>query len=132
MSLVFTPCQRSLTQCIFRGNNIPYKLDQDSTQSFSHSFPACPNIVYINTSVSFNLTSNMLTLPRFTVALALASSIFGVTISAVPSRRSGELWEGLEHEEVDLRGLAPSRRSGELWLGAEHEEVDVSSTLALI
>jgi hypothetical protein len=67
----------------------------------------------------------MLTLSRFTVALALASSILGVAIPAVPSRRSGELWEGLEHEEVDLGGLASSRRSGELWLGAEHEEVDV-------
>jgi hypothetical protein len=66
----------------------------------------------------------MLTLSRFVVALALASSIFAITIPAVPSRRSGELWEGLEHEEVDLGGLAPSRRSGELWLGEEHQEVD--------
>ncbi|KAG1771651.1 hypothetical protein EV702DRAFT_1136357 [Suillus placidus] len=68
----------------------------------------------------------MLTLSRFTVALALASSIFGVTVtmSAVPSRRSGELWEGLEHEEVDLRSLAPPLRSGELWLGAEHKALD--------
>ncbi|KAG1751347.1 uncharacterized protein EDB91DRAFT_1343819 [Suillus paluster] len=63
-------------------------------------------------------------LSRFTVALALASSILGATIPAVPSRRSGELWAGAEHEEVDPVGLAASRRSGELWEGAEHEEVD--------
>ncbi|KAG2113331.1 hypothetical protein BD769DRAFT_1673714 [Suillus cothurnatus] len=56
----------------------------------------------------------MLTLFRFAVALAFSSSIFGITIPAAPSRRSGELWEGLEHE-VDLGGLTPSRRSGELW-----------------
>lgn len=64
----------------------------------------------------------MLTLSRFAVALTFSSSIFGITIPAAPSRRSGELWEGLEHE-VDLGGLTPSRRSGELWVGAEHEEV---------
>ncbi|KAG1812175.1 uncharacterized protein BJ212DRAFT_1371940 [Suillus subaureus] len=86
----------------------------------------CPNIVYINTPIWFNLTSNMLTLSHFAVALALASSILGVIIPVVPSRRSGELWEGLEHEEVDIGNLAPSRRSGELWLGAEHEEIDVA------
>ncbi|KAG2749491.1 hypothetical protein P692DRAFT_20731617 [Suillus brevipes Sb2] len=40
-----------------------------------------------------------------------------------PSRRSGELWRGLEHEEVARDGGAPSRRSGELWRGLEHEEV---------
>jgi hypothetical protein len=40
-----------------------------------------------------------------------------------PSRRSGELWEGIEHEEVARDGGAPSRRSGELWRGLEHEEV---------
>ncbi|KAG1803126.1 uncharacterized protein BJ212DRAFT_992849 [Suillus subaureus] len=43
-------------------------------------------------------------------------------------RRSGELWKGREHEEVDLvTGL--SRRSGELWHGLEHEEVSASPNL---
>ncbi|KAJ8594056.1 hypothetical protein M405DRAFT_809788 [Rhizopogon salebrosus TDB-379] len=41
----------------------------------------------------------------------------------VPSRRSGELWRGLEHEEITKDGPVPSRRSGELWRGLEHEEV---------
>lgn len=41
-----------------------------------------------------------------------------------PSRRSGELWEGIEHEEVARD--APSRRSGELWRGLEHVEVSTS------
>lgn len=43
-----------------------------------------------------------------------------------PSRRSGELWEGIEHEEVARDGGAPSRRSGELWRGLEHVEVSAS------
>ncbi|KAG2362645.1 hypothetical protein BDR07DRAFT_1376386 [Suillus spraguei] len=43
-----------------------------------------------------------------------------------PSRRSGELWEGIEHQEVARDGEAPSRRSGELWRGLEHEEVEVA------
>ncbi|KAG1808369.1 uncharacterized protein BJ212DRAFT_1484998 [Suillus subaureus] len=43
-------------------------------------------------------------------------------------RRSGELWKGREHEEVDLvTGL--SRRSGELWRGLEHEEVSALPNL---
>jgi len=47
-------------------------------------------------------------------------------LSAV--RRSGELWRGREHEEVDpsvvtSTGPALPRRSGELWLGVEHEEI---------
>lgn len=43
-----------------------------------------------------------------------------------PSRRSGELWEGTEHEEVARNGGAPSRRSGELWRGLEHVVVSTS------
>lgn len=43
-----------------------------------------------------------------------------------PSRRSGELWRGIEHEEVAPVGRAPSRRSGELWRGLEHEEISAS------
>jgi hypothetical protein len=43
-----------------------------------------------------------------------------------PSRRSGELWRGLEHEEVAPAGRAHSRRSGELWRGLEHEEISAS------
>ncbi|KAG1745566.1 hypothetical protein EDD22DRAFT_283681 [Suillus occidentalis] len=42
------------------------------------------------------------------------------------SRRSGELWRGLEHEEVTPIGRTPSRRSGELWRGLEHEEISAS------
>lgn len=42
------------------------------------------------------------------------------------SRRSGELWRGIEHEEVAPAGRAHSRRSGELWRGLEHEEISVS------
>lgn len=38
------------------------------------------------------------------------------------SRRSDELWRGIEHEEV-APVTGPSRRSGELWRGLEHEEV---------
>lgn len=41
-----------------------------------------------------------------------------------PSRRSGELWKGIEHEEVARD--APSRRSGELWRGLEHVEISTS------
>jgi hypothetical protein len=40
-----------------------------------------------------------------------------------PSRRSGELWKGIEHQEVARDGGAASRRSGELWKGIEHQEV---------
>ncbi|KAG1737324.1 hypothetical protein EDB19DRAFT_989020 [Suillus lakei] len=43
-----------------------------------------------------------------------------------PFRRSGELWRGIEHEEVAPVGRAPSRRSGELWRGLEHEEISAS------
>ncbi|KAG2096106.1 uncharacterized protein F5147DRAFT_778471 [Suillus discolor] len=43
-----------------------------------------------------------------------------------PSRRSGELWEGIEHEEVARDGGAPARRSGELWRGLEHVEISTS------
>ena len=44
-------------------------------------------------------------------------------------RRSGELWRGSEHEEVDpivVTSTAPAlpRRSGELWRGLEHERIE--------
>ncbi|OAX37354.1 hypothetical protein K503DRAFT_866930 [Rhizopogon vinicolor AM-OR11-026] len=45
------------------------------------------------------------------------------TASSTPSRRSGELWAGIEHEEIASASSTPSRRSGELWEGIEHEEV---------
>ncbi|KAG2356173.1 hypothetical protein BDR07DRAFT_1613246 [Suillus spraguei] len=38
-------------------------------------------------------------------------------------RRSGELRKEGEHEEVTLAGHAPSRRYGELWRGLGHEEI---------
>ncbi|OAX33160.1 hypothetical protein K503DRAFT_549037 [Rhizopogon vinicolor AM-OR11-026] len=51
-------------------------------------------------------------------------------------RRSGELWRGREHEEVDpivvtSTGPALPRRSGELWRGLEHEEITQASSAAL-
>jgi hypothetical protein len=46
-----------------------------------------------------------------------------VPASSAPSRRSGELWKGFNHEEITSGSSAPSRRSGELWAGIEHEEV---------
>ncbi|KAG2072782.1 hypothetical protein BDR04DRAFT_1141476 [Suillus decipiens] len=41
-------------------------------------------------------------------------------------RRSGELRKEGEHEEITLTGRAPSRRSGELWRGLGHDEIPTS------
>jgi hypothetical protein len=70
--------------------------------------------------------------PPVTTAIAegdfsnMSSRDLLLTFSAgglAPSRRSGNLWKGREHQEVGRDGLAPSRRSGELWKGIEHQEV---------
>lgn len=51
-------------------------------------------------------------------------------LAAVP--RSGELWHGMEHQEVNPIVVTPTcptlpRRSGELWRGKEHEKISTSA-----
>lgn len=77
-------------------------------------------------------------LARFTVYLALASSVLGaaipaatVIITSTEATTSGALWKNNVHDKV-YSSEAPAailttkalRRSGELWRGREHEEVD--------
>ncbi|KAG0692269.1 hypothetical protein DFH29DRAFT_1008979 [Suillus ampliporus] len=85
-------------------------------------------------------------LARFTVALALASSVLGAAIPTATMTTAafaeldskgpgGALWKNKVHQNIYSSeapaaipttegAFAAVRRSGELWKGREHEEVD--------
>lgn len=91
---------------------------------------AIPTTTVTTTSTS-TATSTYSTNPHDEAAGALWKNgvhdkVHSSEASTEAIRRSGELWRGIEHEEVSPVGpRTPSWRSGEIWHGLEHREISV-------